>query len=198
MNENICIPTINVYIIFFIFLGLIIIKTHKDSLNNYKTYLENKKIVLENKDISDNNIINTLPLRQLLENRDKSILYDPLTAPERRIDINQYPTTIKNMINIPSRGYPDNYQLMGILNRETDEKILQLFGRATFPGSNQYEYYVTTEQNGFVNKIPIETRGKKEITEDEIIYIPIFDKSKGPFKINLYNYNTPRYNPYVY
>ena len=81
------------------------------------------------------------------------------------------------------------------MSRENDEKIVQLFGRATFPGSNQYEYYATTEQYGFANKIPIETKGKKEIEDGQMINIPML---KGEFKVNLYNYNTPRYNPYNY
>jgi hypothetical protein len=159
----------------------------------------NKKHVVKNeiKNEIKNNIVKTLPIRQLLENRDRSIIYDPIIAPERRVDINQYPILIKDIINVPTRGYPDNYQLLGVASREADEKIVQLFGRATYPGSNQYEYYVTTSQNGFDNKIPIETYGKKEILDNDNIDIDVFDKSKGKFKIKLYNYNTPRYNPYL-
>ena len=143
-------------------------------------------------------LINNLPVRQLLEYRDRSVLYDPLVAPERRIDMYQYPLPILNKINIPSRGYPDNYQIMGLLSRPGDEKILQLFGRATFPGSNQYEYYVTTETNGFANKIPIETKGKREVEDGALIKVPIFDQNKGDFQVKLYNYDTPRYNPYIF
>jgi len=122
------------------------------------------------------------------------VLYDPLVPPERRIDANQYPLSILHRINIPTRGYPDNYQLVGLLSRTGDEKILQLFGRPTYPGSNQYEYYVTTESNGFTNKIPIETKGK-EIEDGITVNVPIFDQNKGHFQVKLYNYNTPRYYP---
>lgn len=135
--------------------------------------------------------------RKVLENRDRTIISDPIIAPERRVDVVQYPMTIQNTINIPTRGYPDNYQMMGIVSRESDEKILQLFGRATFPGSNQYEYYVTTSEFGFQNKIPIQSRGNKEIVDGDTIHIPEFKKEKGEFRIKLYNYNTPRYNPYI-
>ena len=188
MNEN----NLNVILLFFLFLILVNIYIYKKILKKYKR--EYQPIINKKYDP----ILYDLPLRQFLENRDRSVLNDQLVAPERRVDINQYPNTIKNLINIPTRGYPDNYQLIGILSRESDEKILQLFGRATFPGSNQYEYYITTEQYGFTNKIPIETKGKKEIVDNDIIDIPIFDKSKGSFKVQLYNYNTPRYNPYIY
>ena len=123
------------------------------------------------------------------------MLYDPLIAPERRVNVEQYPYHIKNMINIPSRGYPDNYQLMGLLSRQTDEKILKLFGRQTFLGSSQYEYYALNEHTNI--KIPIEIKGNKEIYDNQHIHIPMLNNSKGEFKVKLYNYNTPRYNPHI-
>jgi len=135
--------------------------------------------------------------RKLLQDRDRTIISDPIIAPERRVDVVQYPMTIQNTINIPTRGYPDNYQMMGIVTRESDEKILQLFGRATYPGSNQYEYYVTTSEFGFQNKIPIASRGNREINDGDVINIPEFKKEKGEFRVKLYDYNTPRYNPYI-
>jgi hypothetical protein len=171
-------------------------KINENKINDNKIN-ENK---IKNNQINDNNIIKNdliklLPLRQLLENRDRSLLYDPIVPPERRINIDQYPVRIQDLINIPSRGYPDNYQLMGIASRDNDEKIVQLFGRATFPGSNQFEYYVTTSEFGFANKIPVTTRGQKEILDNDIIHIP--ELNKGNFKVKIYNYNTPRYNPYI-
>jgi len=207
MNNNICIPA-NYFLILVISL-MIFIYIYKFNFN--------KNIEYKNNNLNNN--LDFLPLRQLLENRDRSILNDPIVAPERRVDIVQYPITVQNRdksiindlfvvperrvdivqypINIPTRGYPDNYQMLGIVTRDLDEKILQLFGRATFPGSNQYEYYVTTSEFGFANKIPIGTRGGKEIMNDDIIHIPEFNKEKGEFRVKLYNYNTPRYNPYI-
>jgi len=165
------------------------VKKVENQINEYKKSLNN----------NDNIIINNnLPVNKLLEYRDRNILYDPIVAPERRVDITQYPLPILQKINIPTRGYPDNYQLIGLLSRTEDEKILQLFGRPTFPGSNQYEYYVTTETNGFTNKIPIETKGKREIEDGTYVKVPIFDQNKGEFQVKLYNYDTPRYNPYVF
>jgi hypothetical protein len=169
-----------------------------EKIQEYERIREIQRIQeIENINLNKNNIIKLLPLRQLLENRDRSILYDPLIAPERRISIDQYPVKIQDVINIPSRGQPDNYQLLGIMHRNSDEKIVQLFGRATFIGSNQYEYYVTTDQHGFSNKIPIETKGRREIVDNDVININEFDKSKGEFKVKIYNYNAPRYNPYM-
>lgn len=185
MNDNIClindicISRNNFFTLVIFFIGLTIF------YNFIKT-----KLQLDKNNTTNNNIYE-LPLRKLLINRDRSILYDPLSAPERRVDIRQYPVMD---INIPTRGYPDNYQLMGLMSRDSDEKILQLFGRATYPGSNQYEYYVTTEQYGFANKIPIKLKGGKEIYDNDIIRI---DQLKGEFKVKLYEYNTPRYIPII-
>ena len=178
--NNICLKTQYVIIILvilsFVFILYIYIKITNQKKNNQP-----------NNNQQNNNQLNTY-----LEYRDKSILYDPLIGPERRVPYDQYPNTIKNFINIPTRGYPDNYQLLGLLYRDNDEKIVQLYGRPTYPGSNEYEYYATTEQNGFTNKIPFRIKGNREIEDQQHIEIPVL---KGPFKVKLYNYDTPRYYP---
>jgi hypothetical protein len=204
MNNTICIPKDYFFILIIIFIIFVymydkIKSTSMLEIKNTKNIAELQplKQLLENGNRFSQNNVDNIFLRKTLENRDRSIILDPLIAPERRVDLIQYPMTIKNQLNIPTRGYPDNYQMMGIVTREADEKILQLFGRATFPGSNQYEYYVTTSEFGFQNKIPVNTRGGKEILDNDIIHIPEFNKNKGEFKVKLYNYNTPRYNPYI-
>jgi len=197
MNQNICMSKNYFFILFIVFIGFTIHYTLTLSkLNKIDNKIDDKILNIKQSE-EPNRIIQSLPLRQLLHNRDRSVLYDPMVAPERRIDIDQYPIRIQDRINIPSRGYPDDYQLLGLLSRESDEKIVQLFGRATYSGSNQYEYYALTEQNGFVNKIPIQTKGKREIMDNDRIFIPELDKKKGDFKVKIYDYNTPRYNPYL-
>ena len=75
-------------------------------------------------------------------------LYDPLVEPTRRIPRYEIPPFyMKRQIDIPTRGYPDNFTQFGILIEENkrdkqdrsydnDNKILRLFGRQEFPGSN--------------------------------------------------------------
>jgi hypothetical protein len=184
--------------------------------NRYIETRENNRYI----ETRENNIIT--PLKKYLENRDRSVLNDPLVAPEKRYSYTgdilenkyvveksivnpvklQYPTMMDTsesviavnlpVVNIRTRGMPDNFQLVGILLRDKDEKIVQLFGRPTFPGSNQFEYYIITEHNGFQNKIPIETRGQREVNDGDTINTPI-----GEYRIKLYNYNSPKYNPFV-
>lgn len=58
-------------------------------------------------------------------------------------------------INIPTRGEPPKYQQIGILTRDEgedesrernkDPKILQLYGRPTYRGSDIWNYYATHE-----------------------------------------------------
>ena len=139
-----------------------------------------------------------LPLFRYLENRDRRILDDPLVAPERRVQNYQYPFPLmgNNFINYPTRGFPENYQQLGLATRTNDEKIFQLFGRPTFPGSNQWEYYVKTEKEGYINKIPIISKHQRELEDEDEIEILGMDPNKGKFKIKLFNYDAPRYNPY--
>jgi hypothetical protein len=66
-------------------------------------------------------------------------------------------------------------------------------------GSNQWEYYVTgMDRYGFPNKMPIKVKGDKELFDKDKIELDWLDKSKGEFEVNLYNFDVPRYNPFVY
>jgi hypothetical protein len=195
-NGNACISTFSFTLILIILVMSTFLYLNKKALSDSKNIEPRivepelkieKEIIVQPK---ENYLIKKLPLRQYLENRDRSVLYDPIISPERRMNYDQYPYF--NNINIPTRGYPDNYQLLGIASRNNDEKIIQLFGRPTFPGSNQWEYYVTIEQNGFRNKIPLDN--KKEINDGDDIIVPGLN---GNFKTKIYNYNTPRYVPYI-
>ena len=143
-----------------------------------------------------------IPLRELskedyVHERDKKVLYDDFKPPERRVPEYQYPTNyVKNQINIPSRGYPEEYQLLGNVFRNDTETTYELFGRQTYPGSSQYEYYVVGSDNkNFKVKIPIKIQGDKEIYDDQIITIPGTNSNNGTFQVKLYNIDVPRYIP---
>lgn len=139
--------------------------------------------------------------RKKLKERDYKVVRDPLTPGERRLPAHQVPRGIfKDVINIPTRGQPDNYQYLGNLVRDTDNKILPVFGRQEYPGSDYYEYYVMLNQDGnFGLKLPI-NRGKRirEFEEDQVVEIDYFKNKEGEFKYKPFDYNVPRYNPYDY
>lgn len=131
--------------------------------------------------------------------RDRKVINDPMYPPERRVPRHIYPKEyIKSKINIPTRGYPDNYQLMGIITRKKDEKIMQLFGRQIYPGSNQYEYYVKGKDlSGMEAKFPISVQNDKELFNNDKVTVSQMDKKKGDFVVTLYELDAPKYNPYV-
>ena len=105
-------------------------------------------------------------------------------------------------INIPSRGESGNYQQVGALvnNTEGESKILPLFGKQTYPGSNKWLYYTSTDQYQSV-KVPVMNKNKNytneygcsEITDDDQVNVP-YNKN---FKANIYKFDKPRYIPYL-
>jgi hypothetical protein len=177
-------------------------KDFKLDLKNSLGYQSNKLNEIMNRDKESQKTILTpeLEKRMYLEGRDRRVIEDNLSPPERRNQEYQYPDRyVKSLINIPTRGLPDNYHVVGTLVRKADEKVLQLFGRQTFPSSNQWEYYVVgNDGNAFTNKMPLTVKGGREIENGQQINLHWLDPSKGQFEVNLYNFDTPRYNPYDY
>lgn len=136
---------------------------------------------------------------RFIQERDQKVLYNEFVAPERRQQKNSYPLKqVRNMINLPTRGIPDTYHLVGLLLRNNTETAFKLFGRQKFPGSNQWEYYVHGVMSNNDVKIPIVIRGEREIEDGQTIVVPGTDHGKGGFKVKLYNFDLPRYNPYDY
>jgi hypothetical protein len=142
---------------------------------------------------------------------DKNIerIINPILPPER-----SYVNTYGVPINIPSRGPQQSYQQVGILYKENIENpeklpgnnnesnILPLFGRPTYAGSNKWNYYTSSDKFQTV-KLPINIDGRKctddtgcnEIMNGDMISIPSYN---GRFKVEIYDFDRPRYIPYVY
>jgi len=128
-------------------------------------------------------------------NYDYRKLYDPLEQPSRRIPRHEiYPYYMKKLIDYPTRGYPDNFTQLGILVKKDDNKILKLYGRQIFPGSNQYEYYTSINNEFDQIKIPIKVN-RQEIYDDDDIYIKVLNEH---YKVHLYKYDAPKYYPIIY
>ena len=134
---------------------------------------------------------------------------NPLLPPER-----SYNNTYGIPINIPSRGPFQSYQQIGTLYKENIENpgvmpgnnnesnILPLFGRPTYPGSNRWNYYTSSDKFQSV-KLPISMDGRKctddlgcnELRDGDMVVIPSYN---GRFKVEIYDFDKPRYIPYVY
>jgi hypothetical protein len=177
-------------------------KTIHELKNKVDKQLENKiekhlKKKIDN-NLENNIISNDIERKLYLNNRDKDVLYNDFAPPERRPQEYSYPYNyMKQKMNISTRGLPDNYHLIGVLLRNNTESAFNLFGRQTFPGSNQWEYYVQGIMKDTPIKIPIKIRGNKEIEDGENIIVPGSDLSKGTYKVKLYDYDVIRYNPYI-
>lgn len=199
MADNICLPKSYFLIIFCIFIGLAAWYIHNDKKQNIDNinYKFNDSILdVINKKFLENE---ELKERRFIQNRDHKVLYNDFTAPERRQPEHIYPVRhVRKMINVPTRGLPDNYHQVGLLFRNNTETTFKLFGRQKFPGSNQWEYFVQGVMSNNDVKIPITIRGDREIEDGQVIIVPGTDNTKGGFKVKLYNYDLPRYNPYDY
>jgi hypothetical protein len=136
-------------------------------------------------------------------------IINPLLPPER-----SYTNTYGIPINIPSRGPFQTYQQVGILSKDeiadpnkipgnnNDSNILPLFGRPTYSGSNRWNYYTTSDKFQAV-KLPINIEGRKctddlgcdELRDGDMVTIPSYN---GRFRVEIYDFDKPRYIPFVY
>ena len=200
-----------------ILIGLIIIIIYYINKNNTQFYLEklhleNKKDELKNELLKEKQKINNKVevetnhnVPQYLVTKDYEREVNPLLPPER-----SPPNGLNKVgipINIPSRGYSSDYQRVGALignGNDKNKQILPLFGMQTYPGSRQWQYYTTTDTYNSV-KLEVFNKGKNcqndygccEIYDGDNVTINGYD---GNFKANLYNYDKPmpRYIPFIY
>lgn len=186
-----------IFIIILIYNYIFLINYNKILLKKqkYKTILNNNKTEIKE---------NTLE-KQIIEKKE--------IDKKENININSYEYiyTIKNnplerlihnlperLINYPTRGYPTDYQLYGIIIRNNTETIFNLYGRQKYPGSSQYEYYIEGKGNNNTNvKIPLKIPGDKELEDNNYIEIPEMDNKYGLFQVKLYKIMEPRYIPYI-
>jgi len=227
MSDNFCLPKTHLLIILCVFIGLTIWYVHFNKekiiqtdynqtiLNNFAQILKQEKSQQITSTPKQEYIntpkteIVTIPVknddelflekRRILEVRDAETKYNDFKPPERRVPEYSYPNSaVKQLINVPTRGYPDNYQLMGVLLRDSTESAFNLFGRQTYPGSNQYEYYAQGKMHDNNIKLPINKKDGRELYDGDEVKIPGTDDKKGQFKVKLYDFDVPRYNPFQY
>ena len=189
--KTFCIPKEIMYLI--ILCGIIYYLNEK--VENRKTKRRKKKHnKRHNKKHRNTNRTCTFNKHNYLLHRDYSVLNDPLKAPTRRVASHNY--TGNMILNIPTRGCVDNYQYLGNLVRRSDNKLVKLFGRQTYPRSRQYEYYgIVSDQGG--NQIKVQITNTREIYNGDVVKIPILDGNTGNFIAHIHKLDEPRYNPNV-
>lgn len=124
--------------------------------------------------------------------------FDPFEEPVRRVPRHELPPYyFKKMIDYPTRGYPDNFVQIGTLvkegdpNKNNDNKILRLFGRQEYPGSERYEYYTALNSGYDQIKVPIDIK-RRELFNDDFVYIKELDQH---YRVHLNKYDQPKYYP---
>jgi hypothetical protein len=152
----------------------------------------NGKILIIN---HTNKVSNTDPIREY----DYRKAFDPLEDPARRVERHQIPPShVKQFIDIPTRGYPDNFKQVGVLIRQTDDdknnKIIRLFGRQEFPGSNKYEYYTAVNSGNDQVKLMLETTRNQELYDDDVVNVK---ELSSEYKVKLHKYDAPKYYPNI-
>ena len=104
-------------------------------------------------------------------------------------------------INIRTRGSPTEYQQMGILtNTSNPDDVRPLYGRQTYQGSNQWNYYSSLDSN-LSTKIPIfkatnkctDERGCQEINDGD--NVTIGNISATQYTFTKYSNDDYRYIP---
>jgi len=144
-----------------------------------------------------------------LNMKDHERIINPLLPPER-----SYENTYGIPINIPSRGFSGGFQQVGtlyknqiaddgkVVGNSSDTVIIPIFGRPLYPGSNKWNYYVTSDKYAMV-KMPFTFKGKKtddqygvdELFDGDVITLPEYN---GEFVVKIYQYDKPRYIPFIY
>lgn len=129
------------------------------------------------------------------------------------INVRDIPVETENIPNIPTRrinvhtrGEPPSYQQVGYLSTDNHSdiqinNILPLYGRQTYNGSQNWNYFTKTEAG---IKIPITINGK-DCTEDVSGCKELYDHDSvdvdplnSSYNVKLYNIGAPRYLPDVF
>lgn len=183
--------------------------------NNMQNNIQEKNDVIKhhhNVDVNlrheEPNVNNVSYLNQIHQKNHERVV-NPLLPPER-----SYENTYGIPINIHTRGSSGGFQQVGMLYKNeisnetdkignnTDTVVLPLFGKPIYPGSNKWNYYVTSDKYNMV-KMPITHNGRKcdadygcdELYTNDQIQLPAYN---GSFKVEIYDYDKPRYIPYIY
>lgn len=148
--------------------------------------------------IKNNNIYVVPPSsnNSMIVNKEYERLINPLLPPER-----SYNSRYSVPINIPTRGYASNYQQVGVITADTKEgvKILPLFGRQLWKGSNRWNFYTSTDQYNSL-KLPVYSKkrdcqdqnGCDELYDGDQVVIPQYGEN-SQFKVSMYKLDSPVY-----
>jgi hypothetical protein len=101
-------------------------------------------------------------------------------------------------INIPTQGFPENYQSMGLL-KQPDGKVLPLYGRRVASRADRFNYYTRTDT---YNPVPLPIQFKRKDCQDVVGCQELFDgdtvritPTGEEATATLYRFDGPMYVP---
>ena len=144
-------------------------------------------------DVNQNDNGQMMPPINPLREYDYRTLTDPLVPPLKRDDYNIA------VIPVATRGYPGGYKKIGTLIDpdavNTDPyKFLILIGRQKYPGSTQYDYFITENKQDSALKFDLPNLHKELYTDDEITV----DELSKVYKVKIDRSLGFEYNPFAY
>ena len=103
-------------------------------------------------------------------------------------------------LNFPTRGVKLPYTHVGTLHNK--ERLHPLYGRATYLGSQNWNYYTTTNNVNFI-KIPVINKGKSclkrfgcnELQDGDTVFLKQYNQN---FTVTLYPKEGLIYNPHIF
>ena len=101
-------------------------------------------------------------------------------------------------VNIPTQGFPESYQQMGLL-KQGDGKLLPLYGRRVASRSDRFNYYTRTDS---YNPVPLPLNYKRKDCQDPVGCQELFDGDSVRITptgeeatATLYRFDGPMYVP---
>jgi hypothetical protein len=130
-------------------------------------------------------------IKEIVKEDDEGEPYrEDIYIPDRKRRINK-------PFNYPTRGPPEEYDMVGFLQDSDDpNKLQQLYGRRTYPNSNSWNYFVKSDQYHQI-PIPVTLDGKnctdetgcKELQNNDNINLLNKEHTATIYKPEPYYYN---------
>jgi hypothetical protein len=129
--------------------------------------------------------------------------------PERQYQTGPDYNTAGNMFNVPTQGYAESYQQVGLLvapggsplSGNGERTLVPLYGRQTMASRNKWNYYMRTDG---LNPVQVPIRYKNRDCDDDNGCDEIFqgDEVSVPaqgqtYKANIYRQKSLVYNPFT-
>lgn len=104
------------------------------------------------------------------------------------------------LVNVPTQGYPEAYQQMGLL-KQSDGKLLPLYGRRVASRADRFNYYTRTDT---YNPVQLPIRYKRKDCQDTVGCDELFDGEQVSISptgeqatATLYRFDGPMYVPSI-